>query len=381
MSDLSDSEDSIMHKDLLDDLEQSPTQSNKNNETEVQRDDRIDCDGRTGFRIRKRLPKCGPWELGLMDFQYIPIDQVQKHVKLFNSIQVGIRPSEDWFTTGIVDNSTVNDDYCVTQFSDMRGSAVHVYVTGKAFKKFSYAIGMGSIISVKKPHILKPTEVNTPFALHVDQVQQMWVVGQSLDLVQCQAFVKRDKQCEEWTDGRSGEYCRTHLTTLYNKSKNGRMELVSGNAAIDIRWANIKTSNSGQVSYESKDKQLADSLLKRRKLKNAYFIKGKGLVSIEGKIIKQNTPPKKVDSNADKTNLAEFLKGRHDPGAEMIRQLKGIKEETPRTVLSNEALTKMGIGRNLLTKEEEDAKKRSFDNLLQQSANQKVNKKPRYVDI
>jgi hypothetical protein len=57
------------------------------------------------------------------------------------------------------------------------------------------------------------------------------------------------------------------------------------------------------VSYESKDKQLADSLLKRRKLKNAYYIKGKGLVNVEGGIVKGNLPPKKVESKAAKSEL------------------------------------------------------------------------------
>jgi hypothetical protein len=153
--------------------------------------------------FRKRLAQCGTWELSLMDFEFIPIAQVQKHARLFNSIEVGKRPSDKWTTTGVVDKAAINDDFCVTQLSDMRGSNMYVYVTGNAFKKFNHAIGMGSIMSIKKPHILKPSEVNTPFALHVDQVQQMWVVGQSLDLVQCQAFTKStkgDRQCEEWTD-------------------------------------------------------------------------------------------------------------------------------------------------------------------------------------
>jgi hypothetical protein len=75
------------------------------------------------------------------------------------------------------------------------------------------------------------------------------------------------------------------------------------NTGIDIRWASVRRSNGGNVSYESKDKQLADSLLKRRKLKNAYYIKGKGLVNVEGAIVKGNLPPKKVESKANKSDL------------------------------------------------------------------------------
>lgn len=74
----------------------------------------------------------------------------------------------------------------------------------------------------------------------------------------------------------------------------------------------------------------------------------------------------------------QILKGRYDPGAQMIRKLKGIKEEEPgrfclvmrncqslilsiEHLLSKEALVKMGIGNGApLTKEEEEKKVRKI---------------------
>lgn len=113
---------------------------------------------------------------------------------------MGVKPSSDWGTTGVIDKYFPQSDFCVTRITNMRGSFLNLYITGKAYSSNQNALGMGSIIAIKRPFLLKPTETYHSIGLHVDQLQQMWVIGQSLDLAQCSAFIKKDVQCTEWTD-------------------------------------------------------------------------------------------------------------------------------------------------------------------------------------
>lgn len=132
--------------------------------------------------------------------QYIPLKQVESHTQSFNSIRVGVKPTSHWSTIGIIDKCYPHSEFCVTRITDMRGTYRNLYITGKAYSKFENAIGMGSVIVIKRPFLLKPTESNQSIALHVDQIQQLWVIGLSLDLKQCSGYKSKDKRCDEWMD-------------------------------------------------------------------------------------------------------------------------------------------------------------------------------------
>ncbi|KAL9544559.1 hypothetical protein PS6_008705 [Mucor atramentarius] len=320
----------------------------------------IDIEEHSGLRIKRRIISSSKCKTGLQNVEFVPIQNVENRTKLYFSIHVGVKPSKDWGTIGVVDKCISLSDFCVTRITDMRGSFSNLYITGKAFSNNQDQIGMGSIIAIKRPFLLKPTETHHSIGLHVDQVQQMWVIGQSLDLAQCGSFVRKDVRCTEWTDINSG---------------------------FDIRWATQKRQSDGTILYESKREKRVDPMSrlfsntpKSSKDKEAYYLKGKGLVAVDGTLVKKTAPPKREPTAAEKEELTEFLKGRRDPGAEMIRKIKGIKEDSPRTVLSKEALDKLGIGIKSLTKEEEQAKKRSFEALGKASdKDHDGQKKPRYV--
>ncbi|KAI8080740.1 uncharacterized protein B0P05DRAFT_539396 [Gilbertella persicaria] len=188
----------------------------------------IDIEPRSGFRLKRRLVSNAKCHVGLKNVEYVPLKDVHARTRLHNSIHVGVRPSSHWSTIGVIDKCFPQPDFCVTRLTDMRGTHIHLYITGKAFEKYDYATGLGSIIAIKRPFLLKPTETDQNIALHVEQIQQMWIIGQSLDLVQCASHVRKDTQCQEWTDIRSGDYCDKHLERVYGYSKNGRMELASG---------------------------------------------------------------------------------------------------------------------------------------------------------
>lgn len=91
--------------------------------------------------------------------EFVPLSKVELHTSLFNSIQVGMKPTKDWSTIGVMDKFYPQADFCVTRITDMRGVHIHVYITGKAYTKNIEALGMGSVIAIKRPFLLKPTEV------------------------------------------------------------------------------------------------------------------------------------------------------------------------------------------------------------------------------
>ncbi|KAL9545157.1 hypothetical protein MBANPS3_007277 [Mucor bainieri] len=361
-----------------------------------------DVEEHSGLRVKRRIVSASKCKTGLQNVEFVPIQNVENRTKQYFSIHVGVKPSKDWGTIGVVDKCVSLSDFCVTRITDMRGSFCNLYITGKAFSQNQNNVGMGSIIAIKRPFLLKPTETHHTIGLHVDQVQQMWVIGQSKDLAQCHSYVRRDVRCTEWTDiqsdddqeqltmgdSRSGDYCDKHLERVCNYSKNGRMELAGGDSGFDIRWATQKRQADGSILYESKRDKPVNPLARHlsntprwAKDKEAYYLKGKGLVAVDGTLIQKTAPPKREPTAAEKQELTEFLKGRRDPGAEMIRKIKGIKEESPRTALSKEVLDKLGIGIKTLTEEEEQSKKRSFEALSKASEKDKDDsqKKPRYV--
>ena len=79
------------------------------------------------------------------------------------------------------------------------------------------------------------------------------------------------------------------------------------NSGFDIRWATQIKQTDGTLSYESKrQKKPVDSVAKlfgnRFKSKQAYYIKGKGLVTTDGTIMKQALA-KKEPTEAEKDEL------------------------------------------------------------------------------
>ncbi|KAI8983132.1 hypothetical protein BDB01DRAFT_850953 [Pilobolus umbonatus] len=332
----------------------------------------IDTESRSGLRLRKRIVSQKTCERGLQNVEYIALDKVKNYTDLVNSIHIGVKPSSDWATIGVINKCHSQDDFCVVRITDLKGCHLHVYVTDKAYKRYQEEIGMGSVMAVKRPFLLKPSDVSIPNALHVSQIQQMWIIGLSQDLARCTSHSRKGKRCEEWTDRRSGEFCDIHLSQVCRFAKNGRMELASG--GFDITWATSIKQTDGSMSYCSDNPTPEQPTKGTRKI--AYYIKGKGLVAIDSTLVQKKTTTQKESTPEEKA--MEFFKGKRDPGAEMIRKLKGIEYEEQKNVFSNDALNKMGMGNNALTKEEEEDKKRLFDSLNQKVIDN-MKKKPRYV--
>lgn len=84
---------------------------------------------------------------------------------------------------------------------------------------------------------------------------------------------------------------------MYNYSDSG----------FDIRWATQTKQIDGSYLYESK-RETVDPLAKlmnnaRSKLKEAYYIKGKGLVAIDGSLIRKKLAQRKETTEAEKDEI------------------------------------------------------------------------------
>ncbi|ORX52413.1 hypothetical protein DM01DRAFT_1336786 [Hesseltinella vesiculosa] len=253
----------------------------------------------------------------------------------------------------------------------MRGYVFYVFFSGKAADQFKNKIRMGSIVGFTKPTILRPGDVDSAVGLHVAHLYQVWLIGTSKDLGQCEAYVNNTTQCPATLDQRSGTLCDKHLVTICGKSKNTRMEFASGDSGLEIGWATTKLARNGQTKYQRMD--VASQASKNMNKTFTYVIPGKGPINTLGKLIRKEVvqDPKKVAK--EKKAWTQFLEGRSDPGAMMIRKLKGIEEKEAVNVLSKEAFLKIH-NKTPMEKEEAQAKKRSIDMLLAQQQRKKAKK-------
>jgi hypothetical protein len=76
-------------------------------------------------------------------------------------------------------------------------------------------------------------------------------------------------------------------------------------SGFDIRWATQTRQADGKIAYESKVDPTSKALKYglRSKLKEAYYIKGKGLVAVDGSLVKKTLQPKKAATAAEKAEL------------------------------------------------------------------------------
>ena len=72
---------------------------------------------------------------------------------------MGVKPTKDWATIGVIDKFFPQDTFGVSRVTDMRGVHTNVYISGKAYSTHQELLGMGSVVAIKRPYLLKPTEV------------------------------------------------------------------------------------------------------------------------------------------------------------------------------------------------------------------------------
>ena len=175
------------------------------------------------------------------------MDQIATLVNKFKSIRVGQKPSKEWGTVGVIERLRYfpvqeerQDNYdskrkdkkgtkfCIARISNMSGAYFHLFVFGKAYKEFKEKLQVARVISVLKPGIARSSDPNADIGLYVDNQEQLVMIGESEDLVQCSQFIRPNNQCQSMLDGRTGTLCNYHIELACKASKNSRMELASG---------------------------------------------------------------------------------------------------------------------------------------------------------
>ncbi|KAI9266517.1 hypothetical protein BDA99DRAFT_505902 [Phascolomyces articulosus] len=329
----------------------------------------------TQLRLKKGYISSPDLESIFMSNAFISMDQLTIHVNKFKSIRVGQKPSKEWGTVGVIDQVKTypvqieeqkeeqdsknnkkkgNNKFCIARVSNMSGVYFHLFVFGKAYKEFKDKLQVARVISVLKPDIARSSDRTADIALYVDSYEQLLIIGESEDLVQCSQFIRPSKQCPAMLDGRTGTLCNYHIELACKASKNSRMELASGDGGLEVRYAKVSAAGkSGRSMYQLTQPE--------RKLDRefTYVFEGRGAITSEGKELNTKHPKKNIEDLKKNEELAGFLKGKSDPGAEMIRKIIGIQEEKkPKSNgLSVEAMLKMGYNhKEVLTKDQSDKK-------------------------
>ncbi|KAI9469310.1 hypothetical protein BDB00DRAFT_264399 [Zychaea mexicana] len=185
----------------------------------------------TQIRLKKGYTSSPDLESKFLPNAFIPIDQLESHAAKFSSIQVGKKPSDDWCTVGVIDRLKVQEDnkkFCVARISNMCGSYFHLFIFGKAYAKYKKDLEVARVVGVFKPKVARSSDVKADVAVSVDSKDQLLMIGESEDLIQCSHMILKNKQCQVMLDGRSGTLCDHHIAMACKSSKNTRMELASG---------------------------------------------------------------------------------------------------------------------------------------------------------
>ncbi|KAI8343617.1 hypothetical protein BC941DRAFT_98095 [Chlamydoabsidia padenii] len=249
-----------------------------------------DVETNSGIRLRKRYMAAALLVKKLDGIDYIPCQQLSSRVQ--HSIYVKVKKPNDWATIGIVERSIQTDDgLLVLRLTNLRNSYFDLFLSDKAHDRYKDLVKIGSVIGITKPVVLS-TDGTVGF--HVNHLNQLWHIGESLDMGRCEAYLQQNKRCPATIDRRSGAFCDTHIVSVCNLSKNGRMELASGDSGIDIRWTSTSQSRQGQIQYQA----ISDGTYSHMKKKeHVYSIKGKRMTS-DGKEL--NKKPVVDQQKADK---------------------------------------------------------------------------------
>lgn len=100
------------------------------------------------------------------------------------------------------------------------------------------------------------------------------------------------------------------VTTIWLKwNETTKQNVVYSDSGFDIRWATQKKQSDGSIMYESKREKRIDPIAKMfatsksSKNKEAYYLAGKGLVAVDGTLIKKTQAPKREPTEAEKEEL------------------------------------------------------------------------------
>ncbi|KAJ2961360.1 hypothetical protein NQZ79_g3373 [Umbelopsis isabellina] len=354
------------------------------------------------FRLRERVMKAQDVKKRLMDHEFIPIQSVQQHITNLNKstaarfpelikygkkIETNPKLLEYWATVGVLESSpqerttSTKKKYCLLRLTNLVDVQVNILLFGQTYESWYRRLQQGMVIGIQKPKVLRPTELDTTTGLHVDRVDNIFIIGWSKDCAQCEAYLRDGSQCSTVIDGRNGIYCEEHVMFAYKRSKNTRMELASGDVALEIRAATESKTDQGRHVY-----RVQGGIVKTQKRSSAYGTKmvpqdnAAYVLDGGGIVTNSKTTTDLLSANYSKENkkeLADFLSARNDFGARMLRQTTGFvntldesAQESAKggSAFSAEAIRRIGFNPDpsagQLSRIDKDQKSQAIDRLL-----------------
>ncbi|CAO3659792.1 unnamed protein product [Umbelopsis ramanniana] len=352
--------------------EQDPSERSTSDSTNKATNSSLQCNGSTSetsnpviiepmskFRISERILKPQEVKKRLMAQTFVPIQSVEQHVAKLQQSTAAYFPTllenpnemnkfdpnqlKNWATVGVLAadplerTSAKNTKYSLLKITNLVDVHFNVLLFGKTHEAWATRLRRGMLVGIQQPKILRPTETDTITGLHVDQVNNIFIIGWSKDCAECEAYLRNGSQCSTIIDRRNGIYCEDHIRNAFKRSKNSRMELVSGNITMAICSATEAQDFQGRHVYKVKDEIPAQA---RRAYNNsrsandnaAYVLDGRGVVT-SGKTV--NDLLAANNSKENKKELADFLSTRNDIGAQMLRLATGLGKE-PVTILDTD---------------------------------------------
>lgn len=130
----------------------------------------------------------------------VPVENVFQHVQKWRSIRVGEKRSDNWSSVGVIDRFKKADEFAVARVTNMRNDYFHLFLVDKALATHKDALGIGKVVLVRQPTIVWSSDPKADGAVLVNRAKNLFIIGESNDLVQCAGYVKSDKQCEAMVD-------------------------------------------------------------------------------------------------------------------------------------------------------------------------------------
>lgn len=354
------------------------------------------------FRLRERVMKAQEVKKRLIDHEFIPIQSVQQHISNLNKstaarfpelikygkkIETNPKLLEYWATAGVLEanpqerTTSTKKKYCLLRLTNLVDVQVNILLFGQTYESWYRRLRQGMVIGIQKPKVLRPTELDTTTGLHVDRVDNIFIIGWSKDCTQCEAYLRDGSQCSTIIDGRNGIYCEVHVMFAYKRSKNTRMELASGDVALEIRAATESKNDQGRHVY-----RVQGGIAKAHKRNSAYGTKtapqdnAAYVLDGGGIVTNSKTTTDLLSANYSKENkkeLTDFLSARNDFGARMLRQTTGFVSTPDESAqestkggspFSAEAIRRIGFNPDpsagKLSKTDKDSKSQAIDRLL-----------------
>ncbi|CAO3588074.1 unnamed protein product [Absidia cylindrospora] len=331
-----------------------------------------DIEGYSGIRLRKRYMKLAELEKKMDSLDYIPCHNLSSRVQ--RSIYVTVKKANNWATIGIVERSIkTDDDMLVLRMTNLRNSYFNLFLLDKSFDRYKDMVKVGTVLGITKPTVLS---AEGGIGFQVSHLNQVWHIGESLDMGRCEAYIQEKKRCPATA---IGEFCDAHIASVCNVSKNGRMELASGDSGIDIRWSSTSKSRQGKMQFSGVS---GGTYSQMKKKEHIYSTKGKRMTS-DGKELNKKPVANPQKAAQDKEAWSNFLRGQQNPGAMNIRKIIGISDNQPQTALSKDAFMKV-YNKKVPENDEVASKKRTIDQILEmeqrkKNKNKKADDKPKYI--